>query len=94
MFLLFSSGLSIKDNPKHTLSQNIDFLREEPFLPPKGTGNAYFVRKDPFWLPTVVSGRSVSHQCVGFYQYTETLGYGDGQLPRVCRCVKKKNEKG
>ena len=42
-----------------------------------------------------VSGRSVSHQCVGFYHYTETLGYGDGQLPRVCRCVKKKkDEKG
>ena len=36
-----------------------------------------------------ISGRSVSHQCVGLYQYTETLGYGDGQLPRVCRCVKK-----
>ena len=35
-------------------------------------------------------GGSVSHQCVGLYQYTETLGYGDGQLPRVCRCVKKK----
>ena len=31
----------------------------------------------------------------GFYQYTEALGYGDGQLPRVCRCVKKKkDEKG
>ena len=42
----------------------------------------------------VVSGRSVSHQCVGLYQYTETLGYGDGQLPRVCRCMKKKDEKG
>ena len=42
-----------------------------------------------------VSGRSVSHQCVWFYQYTETLGYGDCQLPRVCRCVKKKkDEKG
>ena len=41
-----------------------------------------------------VSGRSVSHQYVGFYKYTETLGYGDGQLPRMCRCVKKKNEKG
>ena len=23
------------------------------FFPPKGTGNAYFLRKDPFWLPTV-----------------------------------------
>ena len=33
-----------------------------------------------------VSLRSVSHQYVGFYQYTEILGYGDGQLPRVCRC--------
>ena len=31
-----------------------------------------------------VSGRSVSHQCVGLYQYTETLGYGDSQLPRAC----------
>ena len=38
----------------------------------------------------VVSERSVLHQCVGLYQYTETLGYGDGQLPRVCRCMKKK----
>ena len=37
-----------------------------------------------------VSGRSVSHQCVGLYQYTKTLGYGDSQLPRACRCVKKK----
>ena len=27
---------------------------------------------------------------VGLYQYTETLRYGDGQLPRVCRCVKNK----
>ena len=40
-----------------------------------------------------VSGRSVSHQCVGFYQYTETLGYGDGKLPRLCRCVKKKKRR-
>ena len=40
-------------------------------------------------------GGSVSHQCVGLYQYTETLGYGDGHLPRVCQCVKKKkDEKG
>ena len=39
--------------------------------------------------------RSVSHQYVGFYQYTEILGYGDGQLPRVCRCLReKKDEKG
>ena len=37
-----------------------------------------------------VSGGSVSHQCVRLYQYTETLGYVDGQLPRVCRYVKKK----
>ena len=30
--------------------------------------------------PGAVSGRSVSPQFVGDYQYTETLGYGDGQL--------------
>ena len=34
--------------------------------------------------------RSVSHQYVGFYQYTEILWYGDGQLPRVCRCLRGK----
>ena len=48
------------------------------------------MRRDVTKTNTGIRRKSDKGAVSGLYQFTETLGYGDCKLPRVCRCVKQK----